>query len=389
MKKYIIILILTLNFTLMGGIVPKYFGARALSLGYATTAFSYDINMLFINPSFLSSISYSMSGYQYQQSYQSYYNSYDLLNNILSYDISDFNSLSDIKKEQVWKSIGELYSNKVGLYGYKAQVPGFISKNYGISISFENESVVSPIDNEILSKDTSNVTQTDIDSLKFNFLGLSYKKFSIGYAMNFSQDLNIGVTLNYLSGKGNKFSDFLINKNNFNSDKKIDSYVSRAWTDTEHEFSKIIFDFAANMNIGQYFRVGAVLKNYGNPVISFADENIEIKQRIIAGVAFRPAKSMSLYIDLDIKKTNLLYNGEDMQPFSFGLEKGFFNNKLFIRAGFLSDLTADYFLGKKSNSIYGFGFGFNMNKIIVDCGMGIDNNGKITSIAVSGFVIVQ
>ena len=148
-------------------------------------------------------------------------------------------------------------------------------------------------------------------------------------------------------------------------------------------------DFGANMAIGQYFRVSAVLKNYGNPVISFDENELEMKQRIIAGVVFRPSNDLNFFIDMDIKKTEIILNGEEMQPISFAVEKGFFKNKFLIRAGILADLATEYFIGKKSNSLYGLGFGLNMNKIIVDCGLGLDSNGKITDIAVSGFFIVQ
>ena len=391
MKKTLVIFIIIflLNLLLTGSIVPKYHGARSLSLGYATSAFNFDINMLFINPSFLASVSFSMSGYQFQQSYKSYLDFFDTLNETIAFDLKNFDTLSDIKKNEVWSSIKELYSSKVGLYGFKSQNPGFIGKSYGISISFENESVMSTVQNDILSKEISDISGQDINTLKIDFLGLSYRKYSIGYAMNFSKDLNIGVTLNYLKGNGNRFQNNLTDSDVFNTDKKIDSYVTRGWADAEGEFSKIIMDFGANMSIGQHFRVGAVLKNFGNPSISFNENEIEFKQRIIAGIAFRPSNDLNFYIDMDLKKTALIYNGEEMHPISFGIEKGFFKNKFFIRAGIQSDLASEYFIGKKSLSLYGLGFGLNMNKVIIDCGMGLDPNGKIINIAVSGFFIVQ
>ncbi len=370
-------------------IVPKYHGARSLSLGYTTTAFTFDINMLFINPSFLSTVSYSMSGYQYQQSYQSYFDFYKRLNTTLSYEIEKFYSFPDTKKKKVWDSIKKLYSGTTGLYGYKSNNPGYIGKGYGISISFENEAIMSTINNGVLTKDVNEINQSDINSLKVDFLGISYKKFSIGYAMNFSQNLNIGVTLNYLRGKGNRFQESLTDRNVFSPQKKIDSYVSKGWNEPQDKFSKIVTDFAANMSIGQYFRIGAIIKNFGNPVISFNNNKLTLNQRIIGGIAFRPSVSLSLYIDMDIKKTVLINDGDEMQPFSFGIEKSFFSNKLFVRAGFMSDLATEYFIGKKSHSLYGLGFGFNMNKTIIDCGMGIDPDGKVINIAISGFFIVQ
>ncbi len=388
-KTLIIIIIIFLLNSLLISIVPKYHGARSLSLGYSTTAFNFDVNMLFINPSFLASVKFSMSAYQYQQSYRSYLDFFDKLNETIAFDLENFDTFTDIKKNEAWTSIKELYSGKTGLYGFKSQNPGFIGKNYGLSISFENESVMSTVDNEILSRDISEIAGQDINSLMIDFLGISYKKISVSYAMNFSQDLNIGVTLNYLKGKGNRFQRNLTDNDVFNNEKKIASYVSKGWADAEGKFSKIVMDIGANMKIGQYFMVGAVIKNYGSPVISFNENDIELSQRIIAGVAFRPSYDLNFFIDMDIKKTALIYNGEEMHPISFGVEKGFFRNKLFIRAGILSDLESEYFIGKKSHTLYGLGFGFNMNKIIVDCGIGLNPDGKISDIAVSGFIIVQ
>jgi len=388
-KTFKIILVLLLLNSVIFSIVPKYHGARSLSLGYASTAFNFDINMLFLNPSFLASVTFSMSGYQYQQSYRSYLDFFDKLNETIAFDLENFDTLTDIDKNLAWNSIKDLYSSKVGLYGFKSQNPGFIGNGYGISISFENESVISPVNNDLLTKDVDEISSQDINSLEVDFLGLSYKKFSIGYAMNFSQDFYIGATLSYLKGNGNRFQKKLSDNKIFNNDKKIDSYVSNGWADAQGEFSKIVMDFAANMNIGQYFRAGVILKNYGNPVISFNDNEIELKQRIIAGIAFRPSNNLNFFIDMDIKKAVLIYNGEEMQPISFGIEKGFFKNKFFIRAGLLTDLASEYFIGSKSHTLYGLGLGFNMNKIIVDCGMGLDTEGKIKNIAVSGFIIIQ
>ena len=78
-----------------------------------------------------------------------------------------------------------------------------------------------------------------------------------------------------------------------------------------------------------------------------------------------------------------------MQPFSFGIEKGFFKNKFFIRAGMLSDLTEKHFFGKKSNTLYGMGLGFNMKKISVDVAVGIDNDGTVKNLAISGFFLLK
>ena len=110
-----------------------------------------------------------------------------------------------------------------------------------------------------------------------------------------------------------------------------------------------------------------------------------IERRFIAGLAFRPTLQWGIYLDIDVNKTDLFLNGEEVQLISLGVEKGFFNNKLFIRAGLVSDLTEKYFIGSRSNILYGLGFGFNMSKIFVDFGIGIDSGGIVNNLAISGF----
>jgi hypothetical protein len=92
---------------------------------------------------------------------------------------------------------------------------------------------------------------------------------------------------------------------------------------------------------------------------------------------------------MDIIQTDLLYSGNKMQPISLGVEKGFFKNKLLLRTGFLTDLTEKYFLGTKSNVLYGLGFGFNIGYFIVDFGLGVDSHGSVNNLALSGFFIIK
>ena len=92
---------------------------------------------------------------------------------------------------------------------------------------------------------------------------------------------------------------------------------------------------------------------------------------------------------MDITKTDLLFNGEEMQPISLGIEKSFFQNRLFVRAGLLTDLTESHLFGKKSGILYGTGLGFNMKRFIVDVGLGIDSTGSVKSLAISGFIMFK
>jgi hypothetical protein len=71
------------------------------------------------------------------------------------------------------------------------------------------------------------------------------------------------------------------------------------------------------------------------------------------------------------------------------VEKGLFQNKLFLRAGFLSDLAAKYFLGRKANVLYGLGCGFNLGKFLVDIALGLDPQGRVKNLGISGFYMLR
>jgi len=394
--KNVLFLLILCGLALQGfPIVPGYYGARSLSLGYSSTAFNYDINAIYINPSLLSSLSYSLSGYQYQNSYLEYKNFAEDLSNVLAYDLENFESLGDSEKSALFSTLTDLFQSKAGMYGFRANVPGYISRGYGFAVSFVNTTVVNPVnadaENNIFNKDIGDITNEDIAALKMNFLGLSYKKMSLSYAMQIYRSVSFGITLHYLTGKISDFNGSLLG-DIFTTGAESKDYLEYGWENAKAEgskFSKIVSDLGINVNLGRYFNVGLVYRNFGGAKIKAPERNIALPKRVTAGLAFRPDNQWGFYLDMDVKPVELLYNGEEMQPFSFGIEKGFFKNKFFVRAGMLSDLTEKHFFGKKSNVLYGMGLGFNMKKINVDVAVGIDNDGTVKNLAISGFFLLK
>jgi hypothetical protein len=351
-------------------------------------AFNYDINAIFINPALLTYITRSLSGYQFQYSYSDYQDFKDQLDEALEFDLSNFNSLSMSDKEILFSRLNDLFASKHGFNGFRASIPGMVSKDYGFSVSFVNTAIINPIQNDIFNKAVGEVTNEDIASLKFNLIGLSYTQYSLSYGLNISTGVSFGISLHYLYGKITEFFSSIVEPI-FNTDSSIRDYLEYAWDDAEDTFYKLNVDLSLTADIGQYFKLGIIAKNVGNPTLVTVERDIVMERRIIAGIAFRPTNQWGIYLDMDINKTDLYYNGEDVQLISIGVEKGFFQNKLLLRAGFLSDLTEKYFLGSKSNNLYGVGFGFNMNKILVDFAIGIDSGGAINNIAISGFFMFQ
>ena len=371
-------------------IIPSYYGARSLSLGYASTAFNYDINSIFINPAVLSSINYTLWGYQYQHSYLDYRNFAEDLSLVVGNDLNDFENLGQSDKSALFSQLKELFRSKAGIYGFRSNIPGYVSRNFGLSFSVMNTALMNPVHpgENFFEQDIQTVTNADIASLQMNFIGLKYRQVSLSYSMDFQRSFSLGVTLHYLNGKVTAFNRSIVD-DIFSMDKEPEDYLEYSWDSAEEKFSKVVADAGIIVNLGNFFHIGLVYRNFGAAKIRTAGQEIALNKRIIAGLAFRPNAQWGIYVDVDLKKSDLLYNGQEMQPISLGIEKGFFANKFFVRLGMLNDLTEKDLLGKKSNALVGLGIGFNMGKFIVDAAIGLGPNGTVKSLAVSGFILMK
>ncbi len=54
----------------------------------------------------------------------------------------------------------------------------------------------------------------------------------------------------------------------------------------------------------------------------------------------------------------------------------------------MSDLAAKYFVGRKANVLYGFGCGFNLGNFLVDLALGLDPQGRVKNLGISGFYAI-
>jgi hypothetical protein len=359
-----------------------------MALGYGGTALSYDVNALFLNSANLTAQVVPVSGYQFQYNYLEYLDFNELLSDTLSYDLANFESLALEQKTDLVNGLAQVFDSKFGFYGSQGNVPGFVSRNFGFSASFVKTAVVHPVQSDIFGKDINEITNADISSLNMNFIGLNYRKFTFAYAARMTQTVSVGVSLHYLKGNAREFRRSIVDST-FQSNNDSKDYLEVAWDEADQGFSKIIADISAVMDIGRFFRVGVVMRNFGSPTIKLDDAELTINKRIIAGIAFRPKPEWSIYLDVDIDKGDLLLNGNEMQPISIGVERSFFNNTFFLRMGMLNDLTEKKFLGSDSSALFGFGLGFNMSNIMVDAALGLDSGGALKSLAISGHYILK
>lgn len=384
-RVFILILALVQS---MPAIIPQFYGARSLSLGYASIGHTYEFNATFINPSLLGITQNNLGGYQYQSSFFDYKDFLPRLNTILSYDLSNYEGLSQADQQGLFSRLEELYSFKNGLNGFTSNGPGFTTGRYAVAVSFVNSAVLNPRSSSIFDKGWEGVKNADIASLEMEFIGVKYKKISVAYGVPLTNNVGVGVTIHYLNGKISGFRSNL-QDDIFDGSKSNKGYLSEVWDREEKSFSKIISDLGLYMNVSSYFRIGLIARNLGSPTVAGSGIKVTFRSRVSVGMSFRPDPQFGIYFDMDVMKTDLYHSGKKSQPFSVGIEKGFFNGRFFLRAGFLNDLSEKYFFGSKANILYGLGAGFNMKNLIIDVGMGLDSDGSVDNIAISGFYLLR
>lgn len=367
---------------------PYFYGARSLALGYSSLAFNYDVNALQLNPSLLSSLTVPLGGYQFGSSSLDFRDISGRLAAARAYDLEHFQDLAAKSREAALAELNAAFSADASISGFRMRGPGYAGKGYALSVTTVDAAIVRPLANPVLAKPAAEVTAGDIAALRVRFTGFHYTDYSLAVAFPVSQGLAIGATLHYLKGKNAVF-DAALNAAPFAAGADAGDLVQAAWSDPANGFSKLNFDLGAGLELGRHFKAGFVVKNAGNPVIATTAGELRLARRLVAGLAFRPDDQLGIYLDVDLAAGDLFHNNEEVQPFALGVEKGLFQNKFFLRAGILTDLAAAYFVGRKANVLYGCGCGFNLGNFLIDLALGIDPQGRVKNLGVSGFYAIR
>lgn len=388
MKKFLIIaVLLALAFPLFP-VFPFFHGARSLALGYSTLAFNYDVNALFLNPALLGSQSASLAGYQYGRSTLDFRDLSGDLAAARAFDLEHFQSLGEADREAALSALRRAFSADVPVHGFRAHGPGYAGKGYAVSVAYVDAAVVSPLAGEssaFLDRPASAVTDADVAALRVRFTGLQYTDYALAVGFPMGQGTNVGATIHYLHGK-RRMLDAGLGDGAITSRADAGDLLQAAWSGLEDKFSKFTFDLGAVADLGPHFRAGLAVRNAGAPAIA---EGLRLARRYVAGLAFRPDATMAICLDVDLGKSELVPGGLEAQPFALGLEKGLFRNKLLLRAGMYSDLAAAYFVGRRSNALYGLGAGFNLGKFLIDLALAFDSHGKLKNLGFSGFYALK
>ena len=367
---------------------PFFHGARSLALGYSSLAFNYDFNAIYLNPALLNSLATPLGGYQFASSFMDHSGFAGQLQKISAADLENFDGLSMVQKTDLLERLKDVFSLKSGINGFQTKNPGYAGKGYGLAVEFVDAAIVFPLAGDILAKPAEQVSAADIAALQMRFIGLHYSDYSIAYAFSLSQGLSLGASLHYLKGKASEF-DVAIVAEPFRPDAGAKEYLQYAWSGARKEFNKINLDLGVSMGLGAYFKAGLLVKNVANPVIASELRELRLPRRVIAGITFRPDSQLGISLDLDAVANDLYHTGQKVQPLSLGMEKGFFQNKFFLRAGFWNDISQKYFFGRKARILYGIGLGFNLASFLVDLAIGLDGLGNVKNLAISGFYMIQ
>jgi hypothetical protein len=388
MKKIIFLLMIFGLFLPASSFFPFFYGARSLALGYSSLAFNYDFNAIYVNPALLNSLQASLGGYQYQSSFLDHQDAAGKWAGISAYDLKNFQGLDAETKSLLLGKLDEVFTAKTGISGFQFRNPGYASKNYALAVAQVDAAVVFPLANSVLDKPAGEISNADIASLQMRFIGFHYTDYSLAFAFSLGQGVSLGATAHYLKGRNAEFNASITSAP-FLPGANSKDFLQFAWSGAEKDFSKLSFDVGVSADLGQYFKAGLMVRNVANPVISTPFSELRLARRLIGGLAFRPDSQLGIFLDIDVAKGALFHNGQDAQPVSLGVEKGFFQNKLFLRAGFLSDLGAKYFLGRKANVLYGLGFGFNLGNFLADLALGLDHLGRVKNLGISGFYLIR
>jgi hypothetical protein len=388
MRKIILPFMIFALFLPVFSFFPYFHGARSLALGYSSLAFNYDINAIYVNPALLNSLGASMGGYQYQSSFLDYQDYCGRLDEISAYNLKNFHELDGETRSILLGKLKDVFAAKSGISGFQIRNPGYAGKGFGLAMEFVDAAVVHPLDTDVLAKAVEEISNADIASLQMRFIGMHYTDYSVSLAFSLGQGISLGATAHYLKGRNSEFNASITSAP-FKPGADAKDYLQFAWSGADKNFSRLNFDVGVGADLGQYFKAGLVVRNVGNPSIASAIGELLLKRRLIAGLVFRPDNQLGISLDMDVAKGDLFHNGQSSQPVSLGVEKGFFQNKLFLRAGFLSDLAAKYFMGRKSNVLYGLGFGFNLGNFLVDLALGLDPLGRMKNLGISGFYLIK
>ncbi len=386
MKRLIAFLwLLSVGGSLSAFFLPNFHGARSLALGFSGRAGSLDTDAQELNPALWSQIALGLSGYQFQTTALSPGGFNEGWNDLRGMGGEGFLALSETRRADLWDRLRSPVPGRPALWGGERKRISGGAKGSAFSISWIDEALYVPVDSSLWSKNAAELTATDLAQLAIRRTGWNYVQYAASFAFPISASLNVGVTGRYLKGKGGTGQELLLGQGGLPSGR-VRERLQVAWSSADSDFKKILFDASLSLAIGDSLLAGLVVENVLDGKVSLAGTEVAPPRRAIVALAFRPTPGWGFFLDSDVARSALFYTDWKSQPISFGIERSFFQQALSLRVGMRNDLSEEYFLGRKANVLFGLGIGIQLAQVVVDGALALDRDGRVRSVAVSGFL---
>ncbi len=367
---------------------PFFNGARDLALAQSALTFTYDFQVCRINPALLSGFSTSLQGLSYQQNYGDWGGILEKSKELFEKNnLKNWDSFSNEKKASLWSSVQSLYNQENFFQGFVSKGAGFASGKWSLNYFNVHWSWLKPKPESLENIDAEkNPGYQELALLKFLQFGARFSQVVLAYSFGISSNIDLGFSVNYLKGRVLKKEVNFLDFAGEEVSKRV--FLENGWDFSEgEEISKIYIDTGLLFTIGRSLKAALVVKGVGKPALHLQKESLTIENQISAGISFHPDESWGIYFSALLKPSDLFFTGVKQQPVALGVEKSFFESKLFLRAGIRGDLQSTYLTGSNSPLRVSFGAGLNIAPLVADIALIMNSRRQLDGLALNLIIL--
>lgn len=363
-------------------------GTRSLALGSGSSAFGWDPFVMLLNPALLSLQTSGLSGYQYGQDFRAAGGYDDRLSALLDLGLESWSEFDSERRSQALAGLRELADEPGGLFGIKSRAMGFVSRGYGINVQFLQGTVIGPFSGPALARAEPEVSEADLAAMTAKLANLRGTVISFGTAFRLAQGVHAGAVLHYFNGEMSLFQEGLLD-GFFRSGLNSLDYFKLAVERRDLSLKKISADLGLVVEAGPHLKIGLAAHHFPLTKVELPGGELLFARRYLAGLAFQPAADWGFYLDADLSPLASLVGNAERQNLTLGLEKGFFQNQMFLRAALATNLAAEHLLGSRADLRYSFGLSFRLASISLDLAAALDREGRLDLFSAGAFFIMK
>ena len=322
-------------------------GAWSLALGGGGRAVVTGLDALWLNPARLSDQEFGAAGYLFMHGNADWGDSAEVLERVLRLGPSRWEELDAAARSGLSEGLRTLADRGYWFSGHTVHAPVYLARGYGLAYAREEWTVWEPLV-ETWEGTDAGWSQERLDQARVRASAFRINRLTFAYAVNVSAESSIGFNLHYLNGKMDQRTHALTDSSIFQPSRSIRAYNDLAGADLNARISKVVDDLAMTYKLGPLFRAAFVWKNIGSPVLK-GDEGqvIKLDRRMILSLAAASEKNWLVSVDVDVRRSERLGGGGEIQPLSVGVEKSMMQGQFSLRAGISTDLAQDHVLGNR------------------------------------------